>query len=194
MKVFLSAFLLFLFVFCWAQSGAAPFESEAVRANAEAAAQPLNGEGVSPAGEDKAYLPDPGDKTGEFKARSSQTLEDFLKYQEELWLQEREEAAVRGESAAPVSLERPSILSEDKTKDKIVRKDVSSSVSSGGAKTVVKKEKEPGASDIEIDAVLPENKAEDTPLKGYENWAALLKGLVFSLVLAAAVWFLSKYQ
>lgn len=187
-------FFLFLTVFCGAQSGAASFEGEAVAANAEASARPLDGGGVSPAGEDKAYLPNLGDKTGEFKARSSQTLEDFLKYQEELWLREREETAVRGESAAPVSLERPSILSEDKTMDKIARKDVPASVSSGGAKTAVKKEKEAAASSMEIDAVSPGNKAEDVPLKGHEDWAGLLKGLVFALVLAAAVWFLSKYQ
>lgn len=135
------------------------------------------------------------------------SLEDFLKRQEELWLQEKEEeksATSRQETRS--RLEPPSILSENgpKTENESSSNAAPAPIkaaekSSPKEKQTVKQntveqEKESALTQAEIDSVSPQDKAEEKPPKLPNDWWGFFKGVVFTLVLGVAVWLLSKYQ
>ncbi len=149
-------------------------------------------------------------KSEKTSSPKDQSLEDFLKQQEELWLKEKGKTKVADNSAVNTVLPPPSVLSEsvsEEIKTPTEMADLAPKVASPAParKTAVKKSpekilvkevlKEDTSSPAVTEEALQEEASADKKDTGYkENWPAFFRGVAFALLLAGAVWLLSKYQ
>ena len=139
--------------------------------------------------------------------KAEPSLEDFLKRQGDFLPQEKKEEksdSVSQEIRSP--LEPPSILADSapKTESKTRSADVSAPVKAAeksvskekqtARQSQAEREKESALTQAEMNPVTPKEKAEEKPPRLPNDWWGFLKGVVFTLVLGVAVWFLSKYQ
>ena len=132
------------------------------------------------------------------------SLEEFLKRQEELWLQEKADLKSAEDSSQSVSLSPPSVLTEEVQPAEEEQKSVKPAPESKkNNQTAAPRKKRESASVSIQPASVPEaevinspeqNPLEESPAEGKNDWRALLKGYVFAVLLGAGVWLLSKYQ
>lgn len=135
-----------------------------------------------------------------------QSLEDFLKQQEELWLKEKQESKTVEAPSVNAVLPPPSVLTEanlppaqetakapQAKSSAPVRKTATLKKS---ADTAVKQNAATEqAQTVLADEAKQEERAKQEEEKGYkENWPAFFRGFAFALLLGVAVWLLSKYQ
>ena len=180
MKYFLLSVFLFFTPFAFSQEGAEPVQ------NAEA-----SGQTPSAAAEAQTLPAEP-------------SLEEFLKRQEELWLQEKNSPEPAAESSDGVVLPPPSVLTEELSAPAEEQKTAKPAAEIQKAKRAAASTKKERVSspvenpspvlNAEIKTRPEQTLAEEAPAQEKNNWPALLKGLVFALLLGAAVWLLSKYQ
>ena len=152
-------------------------------------------------------------KNSQEEVKQEESLEEFLKKQEELWLKERGENT----NVEQVELKAPSVLEENSINisigDNKIRAVKSETETVQEDKISAKKAVEPAKknSDKTGNKYLPVTQ-KDTPLVKNEpaiqfqqelpvnetaeqsNWPAFFKGLAFTLLLGAVVWLLCKYQ
>ncbi len=132
------------------------------------------------------------------------SLEEFLKRQEELWLQEKADLKSAEDSSQSVSLPPPSVLTEEVQPEEEEQKSVKPAPEpKKNNQTAAPRKKRESASASIQPASVPEaevinspeqNPLEESPAEGKNDWRALLKGCVFAVLLGAGVWLLSKYQ
>ncbi len=132
------------------------------------------------------------------------SLEEFLKRQEELWLQEKADLKSAEDSSQSVSLSPPSVLTEEVQPAEEEQKSVKPAPESKkNNQTAAPRKKRESASALIQPASVPEAEVinspeqkplEESPTEGKNDWRALLKGCVFAVLLGAGVWLLSKYQ
>lgn len=132
------------------------------------------------------------------------SLEEFLKRQEELWLQEKADLKSAEDSLQSVSLPPPSVLTEEVQPAAEEQKSVKPATEPGKTnQTAAPRKKRESASALIRPASVPEAEVinspeqkplEESPAEGENDWRALLKGCVFAVLLGACVWLLSKYQ
>ncbi len=132
------------------------------------------------------------------------SLEEFLKRQEELWLQEKADLKSAEDSSQSVNLPPPSVLKEESKPTAEEQKAVKPAPEPKKAnQTAAARKKREGASASVQPDSLPESKTtnvpeqkplDESPADGRNDWRALLKGCVFAVLLGAGVWLLSKYQ
>lgn len=132
------------------------------------------------------------------------SLEDFLKHQEELWLQEKADLKSGEASSQSAVLPPPSVLNEEvraaEEEQKTVKPALESKKTNQASETRKQREsasaslKPASFSEPEITAAPEQNPLEESPADGGNDWQALLKGCVFAVLLGAGVWLLSKYQ
>lgn len=180
MKYFLSFALLCtsLFAFCQEGENIAPLQNEAG--------------GEQPLTESDQALPE------------EPSLEEFLKRQEELWLQEKADLKAAEDSSQSASLPPPSVLTEEVQPEEEEQKSVKPAPESKKTnQTAAPRKKRESASALIQPASVPEAELinspeqkplEESPAEGKNDWRALLKGCVFAVLLGVGVWLLSKYQ
>lgn len=142
-------------------------------------------------------------------AKDAESLEEFLKKQEELWLKEKGENT----NTEHIRLSAPSVLQEDtpvisvqdnqppavSNKPQNVKQEETTlkPAQKVNSKTINKKpaetEEYSSSAQTEENAQLPQElPVNETPEQS--NWPAFFKGLAFTLLLGAVVWLLCKYQ
>ncbi len=132
------------------------------------------------------------------------SLEEFLKRQEELWLQEKADLKSAEDSSQSASLPPPSVLTEEVQPAEEEQKSVKPAPEpkKNNLTDAPRKKRESASALIQPASVpeaevinSPEQKTlEESPAEGKNDWRALLKGCVFAVLLGAGVWLLSKYQ
>lgn len=132
------------------------------------------------------------------------SLEEFLKRQEELWLQEKADLKAAEDSSQSVSLPPPSVLTEEVQPAEEEQKSVKPAPEPKKTnQTAAPRKKRESASaslqpasvpEAEITNAPEQNPLEESPAEGKNDWRALLKGCVFAVLLGVGVWLLSKYQ
>lgn len=175
MKYFLAFALLCmsLFAFCQEGESAAPLQNEPAEERASSASSKISPEEPS--------------------------LEEFLKHQEELWLQEKADLKSGENSSKSVNLPPPSVLNEEVRPAEEEQKAVKPALEpkkTNQASDARKKRESASVSlpEPEITNAPEQNPLEGSPADGENDWRALLKGCVFAVLLGAGVWLLSKYQ
>ncbi|MDD6173769.1 MAG: hypothetical protein ACI352_00035 [Elusimicrobiaceae bacterium] len=132
------------------------------------------------------------------------SLEEFLKRQEELWLQEKKNLKGEEASSSSVTLPPPSVLTEEVQSAEEEEKNVKTPPEPKKANQMsAPRKKQSGVSSLPQSVLEPEGEtpsaseqktAEESSPEEKNNWPAFFKGCVFGLLLAAGVWLLSKYQ
>lgn len=180
MKYFLSFALLCmsLFAFCQEGESAAPLQNEPAEEEASSASSKISPEEPS--------------------------LEEFLKHQEELWLQEKADLKSGEASSQSAVLPPPSVLKEEfqpaEEEEKSVKPALEAKKTNQASEPRKKREnvsaslKPVSLPEPEITAAPEQNPLEESPADGEKDWRALLKGCAFAVLLGAGVWLLSKYQ